>query len=302
MTDLLILPEVRDALSAGRPVVALESTLISHGLPAPENLRVALECENVLRRLHVLPATIAVLDGTIRVGLTLDELHRVATSSTFRKAGRRDLGLVVSQGLDAATTVSATLRIARMAGISIMATGGLGGVHRGAGATFDVSTDLDELARADGMMVVCSGVKSILDIPATLEALEARGVPVVGYRTGEFPAFTTVSSGLPLEWRVENPDEAGAMLAAHRRLKLPGAIVLAQPVDPSVALPSEILEQALADALARAAERGVQGKALTPFLLDHLRGATEGRSLLANSALIVANAGLAGRIAACGAA
>jgi pseudouridine-5'-phosphate glycosidase len=302
MTDLLILPEVRDALSARRPVVALESTLISHGLPAPENLRVALECENVLRRLHVLPATIAVLDGTIRVGLTLDELHRVATSSTFRKAARRDLGLVVSQGLDAATTVSATLRVARMAGIPIMATGGLGGVHRGAAETFDVSMDLDELARADGMMVVCSGVKSILDIPATLEALEARGVPVVGYQTGEFPAFTTVSSGLPLEWRAENPVEAAAMLEAHRRLDLPGAIVLAQPVDSSVALPREIMEAALADALTRAAERGVQGKALTPFLLDHLRVATEGRSLLANTALIVANARLAGQIAACGAA
>ena len=295
-----MLPGVRDALAGGRPVVALESTLIAHGLPAPENLRVAEDCESALRALGVVPATIAVLDGSIRVGLTPEELCRVATASTFLKAGRRDLGLVLAQGRDAATTVSATLRIARLSGIPIMATGGLGGVHRGAGETFDVSMDLDELARADGMMVVCSGVKSILDIPATLESLEARGVPVVGYRTGEFPAFTTVSSGLPLEWRADTPAEAAAMLAAHRRLNLPGAIVLAQPVDSADALPREDMEAALANAMTEAAEAGVRGKSLTPFLLDRLRIATEGRSLRANRALIVANARLAGQIATCG--
>jgi pseudouridine-5'-phosphate glycosidase len=297
---LVILPEVRDALAAGTPVVALESTLIAHGLPEPENLRVATDCEAAIRALGVVPATIAMLDGSIRVGLTAEELQRVGTTSTFLKAGRRDLGLVAARGQDAATTVSATLWIARAAGIRIMATGGLGGVHRGAAESFDVSMDLDELARADGMIVVCSGVKSILDIPATLEVLEASGVPVVGYRTGEFPAFTTVSSGLPLEWRVESPAEAAAMLAEHCRLGVPGAIVLAQAVDPAVALPRESMEAALADALARAEGLGVQGKALTPFLLDQLRIATEGRSLRANSALIVANAALAGRIAACG--
>jgi len=300
MMDLRMLPGVRDALAGGRPVVALESTLIAHGLPAPENLRVAEDCESALRALGVVPATIAVLDGSIRVGLTPEELCRVATASTFLKAGRRDLGLVLAQGRDAATTVSATLRIARLSGIPIMATGGLGGVHRGAGETFDVSMDLDELARADGMMVVCSGVKSILDIPATLESLEARGVPVVGYRTGEFPAFTTVSSGLPLEWRADTPAEAAAMLAAHRRLNLPGAIVLAQPVDSADALPREDMEAALANAMTEAAEAGVRGKSLTPFLLDRLRIATEGRSLRANRALIVANARLAGQIATCG--
>jgi pseudouridine-5'-phosphate glycosidase len=297
MTDFVIHPEVQEALAAGRPVVALESTLIAHGLPAPENLRIAGRCEVEIRALGVVPATIAVLNGSIHVGLTAEELTRVGTTSTFRKAGRRDLGLVAARREDAATTVSATLRIARLAGIRVMATGGLGGVHRGASETFDISTDLDEPARADGMLVVCSGVKSILDVPATLEVLEARGVPVVGYRTAEFPAFTTVSSGLKLEWRVETPEEAAAMLTAHRRLGLPGAIVLAQSVEPAVALPRETMEAALADALARATDQGISGKALTPFLLDQLRMATEGRSLRANGALIVANAALAAQVA-----
>ena len=179
-----------------------------------------------------------------------------------------------------------------------MATGGLGGVHRGAAETFDVSNDLDELARADGALVVCSGVKSILDVPATLELLETRGVAVVGYGTDEFPAFTTRSSGLPLEARVDSPGEAAAVVAAHRALGLPGAVVLAQPVPAAVALDRDVMESALAGASAEARARGVSGKALTPFLLDRLREATGGRSLAANTALIVANAGLAGAVAA----
>lgn len=299
MTDLVIHPEVQAALEQRRPVVALESTLIAQGLPNPENLRVATQCETAIRARGVVPATIAVLDGAVHVGLTAEQLQRLAGPSTILKAGRRDLGLVVATDRDAATTVSATLWVARMAGISIMATGGLGGVHRGAAETFDISTDLDELARADGMMVVCSGVKSVLDVPATLEGLESRGVAVVGYRTKEFPAFTTVSSGLPLEWSAESPEAAARMLNAHRRLGIPGAIVLAQPVDSAVALPREHLEKALTDGMARASLQGVTGKALTPFLLDQLRIATEGKSLRANCALIVANASLAAQVAAC---
>ncbi|MDR3635797.1 MAG: pseudouridine-5'-phosphate glycosidase [Isosphaeraceae bacterium] len=278
-------------------MVALESTLIAHGLPWPDNLETALASEAAVRRAGAVPATIAVLDGILRVGLSEAEVEHVARSGRFLKASRRDLGMVVARGLDAATTISATLRIARMHGVSVLATGGLGGVHREAAVTFDVSTDLDELAQADGALVVCSGVKSILDIPATLEVLETRGVPVVGYRTDDFPAFTTLSSGLSLDMRVDAPSEAAALVQAHRRLGLPGAVVLAQPVPETEALGREVMESALAVALTEARSLGIKAKAVTPFLLDRLRQATEGRSLRANRALIVANAELAGAVA-----
>ncbi len=292
-----VLPEVAEALAEGRAVVALESTLIAQGLPWPENLAVARASEGAVRQAGAIPATIAVIAGTIRIGLTGDELEAMARSpSRFLKASRRDLGWVVARRHDAATTVSATLRLARAAGIGVMATGGLGGVHRDAAATFDVSTDLDELARADGALVVCSGVKSILDVPATLEALETRGVPVVGYRTDDFPGFTTHSSGLPLEMRVDAPGEAAAIVSAHRRLRLPGAVVLAQPVPADVAVERSVMESALAVAIDDARARGIAGKAVTPFLLDYLRIATGGRTLAANTALIVSNAALAGAV------
>ena len=291
------LPEVIEALEAGRGVVALESTLIAHGLPWPDNLETARRSEAAVRESGAVPATIAVIGGTIRIGLLDDELERVARSDHFLKASRRDLSTVVARRLDAATTVSATLWIARTAGIGVMATGGLGGVHRGASTTFDISTDLDELARADGIAVVCSGVKSILDVPATLDALETRGVAVVGYRTDTFPAFTTASSGLPLDARAEDPAEAARIVGAHRDLGLPGAVVIARPVDEEDALDRESMEAALAEALGLARERGISGKAVTPFLLGHLRGATGGRSLRANRSLIVANARLAGELA-----
>jgi pseudouridylate synthase len=280
--------------------VALESTLIAHGLPWPDNLETALASEAAVRDAGAEPATVAVLGGSIRVGLTHDELERLAraTSGRVLKASRRDLAAMLVAGCDAATTVSATLWIARSHGLGVMATGGLGGVHRGAGKTFDISTDLDELARADGAVVVCSGVKSLLDIPATLEVLETRGVTVVGYRTDEFPAFTTVSSGLAVETRVDSPEEAAEMVRAHRRLGLPGAIVLAQPAPAELALPREVMEPALEVALRRAEELGITGKAITPFLLEAIRMATGGRSLAANRALIVANARLAGELSA----
>ena len=296
-TSLRIAPEVTQALREGRGVVALESTLITHGLPWPANLAVARASEAAVRQAGATPATVAVLDGLIRVGLTDDEVDRLARSKTCRKASRRDLSVCVAGGFDAATTVAATLWVARSVGIGIMATGGLGGVHRGASTTFDISTDLDELARSDGAGLVCAGVKSILDIPATLDALETRGVPVVGYATDTFPAFTSISSGLPLDSRVDSPTEAARVIQAHRALSLPGAVVLAQPVAAAVALDPGGMETALQQALQAADRAGIKGKAVTPFLLDQIRMATGGQSLIANQALIIANATLAGQIA-----
>lgn len=298
--------EVRQALAEGGPVVSLESTVIAQGLPWPTNLETARRVERAVRASGGVPATIAVLDGEIRIGLTEAELERVAraaeprsTSGAFAKANRRDLSTIVAQGKSAATTVSATLWIAHRFKINpcVMATGGLGGVHRDAATSFDVSTDLDELARADGAVVVCSGFKSILDLPATLEALETRGVAVIGYRTDELPAFTSVSSGLSLEHHLESPQEIASLVQAQRALGLPGAVVLAQPVPASEALDRDIMEAALEAGLQDARRRQISGKALTPFLLDAIRVATSGASLRANCALLEANARLAAEVA-----
>ncbi len=296
-TPSTVAPEVARAIREGRGVVALESTLITHGLPWPENLETARASEAAVRESGSIPATIAVLGGVIRVGLDEVEIEALARSLGFRKASRRDLAAAVAEQADAATTVSATLWAARSVGLAMMATGGLGGVHRGASTTFDISNDLDELARSDGMGVVCSGVKSILDIPATLDALETRGVAVVGYRTDTFPAFTTTSSGLPLETRVETPQAAARLLQTHRDLALPGAMIIAQPVPEPLAIDGATMDQAIDQALQSAARSGITGKAVTPYLLDQVRQATEGRSLIANQALIIANARLAGSIA-----
>jgi len=313
--------EVSATLATGRPIVALESTVIAQGLPWPENLETARAAEAAVRGGGAVPATIAVLDGTIRIGLTDSELvsvaRIVATTAAdvgpelpeegrgparhrLKKANRRDLAAIMAQGHSAATTVSATLWIARRFGLGpgVMATGGLGGVHRQAATSFDISTDLDELARADGALVVCSGLKSILDLPATLETLETRGVLVVGYRTDELPGFLARSSGLPLEHRVDSPDEAAALVRIHRDLGLPGAIVLAQPVPEAEALDRDLVETALEAALNEATIQRISGKPLTPFLLDSIRQATLGRGLRANCALLIANARLAAEIAA----
>jgi pseudouridine-5'-phosphate glycosidase len=289
--------EVAEALAAGRGVVALESTLLAHGLPWPENLETAREAEAAVRTSGAVPATVAVAAGRIRVGVSDEDLDRIARSKSHVKAGRRDLSAAVAWGLDAATTVSATLWVARRGGIGVIATGGLGGVHHDAATTFDVSNDLDELARADGALVVCSGVKSILDGGATLEVLETRGVQVVGYRTDELPGFLTRSSRLPLDVRIESPEQAAALVRAHRALGLPGAIVLAQPVPEADALDGDAMDAALAAALAEARAFHVAGKAVTPFLLERIRSATAGGALRANRALIVANAQLAGEVA-----
>ena len=290
--------EVAEALRQDRAVVALESTLISHGLPWPENLETARESEAAVRRHGAVPATIAVMHGGVRIGLSDEELESLARSTAFMKASRRDLGAAVALQQDAATTVSATMHVARNAGIHVMATGGLGGVHRGASESFDISLDLDELARADGMLLVCSGVKSILDIPATLEALETRGVLVVGYRCDQFPAFTSRSSGIPIEWRADSPGQVAAIVQEHRAMKIPGAIVLANPVAENVAIADDEANAAIHKAIEDAKRLGIAGKAITPFLLNAVREETSGRSLAANRALIVANAGLAGEVAA----
>ncbi|MFO0893244.1 MAG: pseudouridine-5'-phosphate glycosidase [Isosphaeraceae bacterium] len=295
--------------------VILESSLIVQGLPWPDNLETVLEMEEAVRGAGGMPATIAIMHGVVRIGLTPDEIEAMARQaapsrspgeppapepgSRFSKANRRDLSAVLSKGGNAATTVSATLWLGRTFGPNpcVMATGGLGGVHPGAGAAFDVSTDLDELARADGCAVVCSGFKSILDLPATLESLETRGVPVVGYRTDELPAFTGRSSGLKLEHRVDTPAQAARLIRVHRKLGLPGAVVLTHPVPTPDAIRRELEEAALTQALDEARRRGIAGKALTPFLLEAMRGATGGMSLRANRALLVANARVAAEIA-----
>ncbi len=304
-----------------RPRVFLESTVIAQGLPWPENLKTALAMEAAVRQAGAQPVAIALLQGAVRMGLAAEEIEQVARSALtspkseparggpatpgrlaphcFSKANRRDLAAAIARGISAATTVSATLFLARRYGKNpcVMATGGLGGVHRGAAETYDVSTDLDELARADGCVVVCSGFKSILDLPGTLEALETRGIAIVGYRTSDLPAFTTVSSGLPLEHRVDSPQEAAELVRAHRALGSPGAIVLASPVPEAQAVSRPLMEAAIEKALEEARKCNVAGKEVTPFLLETIRQATGGQSLRANCALLVANAWIAAEIA-----
>ncbi|WP_152052745.1 pseudouridine-5'-phosphate glycosidase [Tautonia marina] len=289
--------DIAHALQRGQPVVALESTLIAHGLPWPTNLETARRSEQAVREAGAVPATIAVLNGRVRIGLSDTELTHLAQANDVLKAGRRDLSPVLARGQSAATTVSATLWIARSAGIGVFATGGLGGVHRNAAESFDVSMDLDELARADGSLVVCSGAKTVLDLPATLEALETRGVPIIGYQTDALPAFTSRTTGLPLEHRVNDPVEAARLVAVHRQFGLPCAVVLTQQVPESEAPDEALMNAALDDALNQADRLGISGKRLTPFLLARIHEGTGGMSQSANAALIVANASLAARVA-----
>jgi pseudouridine-5'-phosphate glycosidase len=288
-------PEVAAALQAGRPIVALESTLIAHGLPWPINLETARAAEAEVRRHGAVPATVAVWRGRPTVGLSDAELAALACAYGVRKASRRDLAAAIAQGATAATTVSATMTLAHAAGLCVFATGGIGGVHRPL-LTKDVSADLFELARTP-VAVVCAGAKSILDLPATLEVLETYAVPVVGYGTADFPAFYLRSSGLPVSARVDTPGEAAALLSAHWELGGAG-VVLAQPLPESSALAAGEFAAALARAEALAAEAGVRGPALTPFLLARLAEITAGRTLRANRELIVANARLAADVAA----
>ncbi|MBX6385389.1 MAG: pseudouridine-5'-phosphate glycosidase [Microbispora sp.] len=290
--------EVAEALAAGRPVVALESTIISHGLPQPRNLEVAVELEDIVRQAGAVPATVAVLDGVPRVGLDKDELERIATEPGLRKLGFRDLAPAAALGLSGATTVSGTSFLAARAGVRVFATGGLGGVHRGWTTVQDESADIDTLSRTR-ITVVCAGVKSILDVPATLQRLETKQVTVVGYRTDEFPGFYLHSSGEPVDWRIETPREAAAIMRAQDALGgLETALIVANPVPADLQLDPELHDRVLAEGLRAAEERGVTGQAITPFLLEYLVEGTGGASLEANLAAVRGNTRLAGEIAA----
>ena len=295
-TGITIAPEVADALATGQPVVALESTIISHGLPRPENLRVAREVEDTVRARGAVPATIAVLDGRVLVGMDAEQLQSIASRDDVIKAGVRDLPVVVSRSASAATTVAATSVIARNCGIETFATGGLGGVHRQARDSWDESADLTTLASTP-VTVVCSGVKSILDVTATLERMETLNIAVLGYQTSRFPGFYLVDSGHDLYWQVDDAAQVADIMAARAALGLSGALVVANPIPAGQQLDPDLHDATLAEGLAIAQQRGITGKDVTPFLLDHFHRATHGRSLEANAALIVANAELAARIA-----
>jgi pseudouridine-5'-phosphate glycosidase len=293
--ELHLAPEVAEALQRHQPVVALESTLIAHGLPWPANLETAREAESAVRAAGAVPATIAVWQGQPRIGLSAAELEGLARASDVVKASRRDLAGLMVQGRTAATTVSATMFLAHAAGIRLFATGGIGGVHRGAAQTFDISADLVELARTP-VAVVCAGVKSILDVPATLEWLETHAVPVLGYRTDAFPAFLLPTSGSAVETRVESPEQAARILTVHWQWHGAG-VVLAQPPPAIADLEPAEFEALRQQAEAEAVRQGITGKALTPFLLTRLAELSQGRTLAINRALIVANARLAAQVA-----
>jgi pseudouridine-5'-phosphate glycosidase len=287
--------EVSAAIKAGKPIVALESTIISHGLPRPSNLEVALECERIVRDAGAVPATIALLDGKILVGLERFELEAIANRDDISKASIRDLAIIIAQGKSAATTVAATAHIAAMAGIHIFATGGLGGVHRGANESFDESADLTALANVD-MTMICAGVKSILDVPATLERLETLAISLVGYKTTAFPGFYLTDSGYTLEHRVDSPAEIAAIIKARKEVgTLTKALVVANPVvkEMDKARHDEILKSGLE----KADKQGVVGKDVTPFLLEHFHTTSKGESLAINTEIIKANCLLGAQIA-----
>lgn len=289
-------PQVAEALAAGSPVVALESTIITHGMPYPQNVETARGVEQVVRDNGAVPATIAVLDGRIRVGLNDRELAALGQAKDVVKASGRDLGAVLALGGSAGTTVSATMLVSAIAGIRVFATGGVGGVHRGAEETFDVSADLTELGRTE-VAVVCAGVKSILDIAKTLEYLETQRVPVYAYGTDDFPAFYTRSSGLKADHRFDDIETLARAAALHFALGTGTGVMVANPIPQAEALDAAFIDRAIADAVAEAAEKGIARKELTPFLLQRLYEITGGTSLEANIALVKNNAAVAARLA-----
>lgn len=290
-------PEVAAALADARPVVALESTIITHGMPYPRNVETALAVEAVVRQNGAVPATIAVLDGRLRVGISSDEIQQLASAQTAMKVSRRDLAFAIQSGVVGGTTVAATMLTAAMAGIDVFATGGIGGVHRGASESFDISADLQELART-GVTVVCAGVKSILDIGLTLEYLETLGVPVIGFRTDEMPAFYTTRSGYRLSQRLESAAEIAVVLQIRKSLAIGGGVVVANPIPAEHAMDPQVIDQAIGVALAEARDQGVSGKDATPFLLGRVAELTGSGSLEANVELVISNARLASQIAA----
>ena len=288
--------EIQNSIKENGPVVALESTIISHGMPFPQNLETALEVERIIRKEGAIPATIAVVEGRIKIGLSNLELEQFAQGTKSVKVSSRDLPLAISQKQDGGTTVAATMICARMAGISIFVTGGIGGVHRGSEKTMDISGDLMELARTN-VAVVCAGIKSILDIPRTLEYLETQGVPVIGYRTDEFPAFYTTTSGYSVQSRINTAEEIARCMKVKWELGLEGGMVIANPVLREDAMDEEVIEEAITKSLKEASEKGIDGKAVTPFLLERISQLTDGESLKTNIALVCNNALVGAKIA-----
>ena len=292
-----ISPEVQAALEGGQPVVALESTIISHGMPYPKNVETALRVEQTIRDNGAVPATIAVIGGRLKAGLSREEIEYLGKAGrAVAKASRRDLPALVARGADGATTVTTTMIIAHMAGISIFATGGIGGVHRGAETTMDISADLEELAQTP-VMVVCAGAKSILDLGLTLEYLETKGVPVIGYGTDELPAFYTRKSGFGVDYRADSPEELAAMFRAQRDLGYRGGMLVTNPIPEEYAMPKEVIDAAIEQALAECEAQGVHGKETTPFLLARVVELTGGESLESNIRLVLNNAALAAKTA-----
>ncbi|WP_156300380.1 pseudouridine-5'-phosphate glycosidase [Streptobacillus canis] len=294
---LEINPIVKEALENNKPVVALESTIISHGMPYPQNVEVALEVEKIARENGVVPATIGIINGKLKVGLTEDEINFLGKEGlNVPKVSRRDLAYVVSNGLNGATTVATTMIIAALAGVKIFATGGIGGVHRNAEVTMDISADLEELAQTN-VAVICAGAKSILDLPLTLEYLETKGVPVLGYKTKELPAFYTIKSGYNLDYAIETPSEFAGILKTKWDLGLNGGVVIANPIPEQYAMDFDTITNAINEALEEAEKLGIKGKDSTPFLLDKVKKITAGKSLDANIQLVYNNVRLASQIA-----
>ena len=288
-----IAPEVAQALAEGKPVVALESTIISHGMPYPQNVETALQVEQVIRENGAVPATIAIIGGRLKAGLSKEEIdHLGKAGHAVTKASRRDMPSIVARGIDGATTVTTTMIIANMAGIKVFATGGIGGVHRGAETTMDISADLEELGQTP-VMVVCAGAKSILDLGLTLEYLETKGVPVMGFGTDELPAFYTRKSGFGVDYRVDTPEELAAMFKAQRELGFKNGMLVTNPIPEEYAMPKEVIDAAIEQALAESVEQGVKGKETTPFLLARVSELTGGDSLDSNIQLVFNNAKVA---------
>lgn len=293
-----ISPEVQQALADGKPVVALESTIISHGMPYPKNVETAMLVEKTIRENGAIPATIAIIGGRLKAGLSPEEIEYLGKSGRkVAKVSRRDLAAIVARGADGATTVTTTMIIAHMAGIKVFATGGIGGVHRGAETTMDISADLEELASTP-VMVVCAGAKSILDLGLTLEYLETKGVPVIGYGTDELPAFYTRSSGFGVDYRVDTPAQLAAMFKAQQELGMKGGMLVTNPIPEQYAMDKAVIDAAIEQAVAESKEQGIHGKETTPFLLARVVELTGGDSLESNIQLVLNNAIVASKTAA----
>ena len=294
---LEISPEVHAALAEGKPVVALESTIISHGMPYPQNVETAMNVEQIVRQNGAVPATIAIIGGKLKAGLSADEIEYLGKKGyAVTKASRRDLPVLVARGEDGATTVATTMIIAAMAGIKVFATGGIGGVHRGAEVTMDISADLEELARTP-VLVVCAGAKSILDLGLTLEYLETKGVPVIGYGTEELPAFYTRKSGFGVDYRLDTPEEVAAAFRAKLEMDLGGGMLVTNPIPEQYSMDPDVINKAIDEAVAEANAQGIRGKQTTPFLLAKIKDITGGDSLASNIRLVYNNAALAAKVA-----